>query len=189
MDSMKKKIPHIFKSGLAYLLAVSMLCHIIVPFSVQANKAAFSFWLSNNITIQSESEIHLRDSILQLSDRSPSLYALVEEASELVRNHQDKFHLNLPLPAEESSSRTVTFLLLDQWSAVNTQRGVQDAILPDITQNFQKWIHPPLVSILFNKEFLRDGVLELFTEYFINPARHLFYLLIPLSGGISINAP
>src|SRR5690625_5442052 len=85
---------------------MSMLCHIIVLFSVQANKASFSFWLSNNITIQSESEIHLRDSILQLSDRSPSLYALVEEASELVRNHRDKFHLNLPMPAERSEEHT-----------------------------------------------------------------------------------
>src|SRR5690625_6216608 len=100
--------------------------------------------------------MHFRDSILQLSDRSPSLYALVEEASELVRNHRDKFHLNLPMPAEESSSRTVTFLLLDQWSVVNTQRGVQDAILPEITQTFQKWIHPPLVSILLSIPF-RDA--------------------------------
>src|SRR5690625_6396363 len=100
-----------------------MLCHIIVPFSVQANKAAFSFWLSNNITIQSESEIHLRDSILQLSDRSPSLYALVEEASELVRNHRDKFHLNLPMPAEESSSRTVTFLRSEEHTSELQSRG------------------------------------------------------------------
>lgn len=186
---MKKIIPHIFKSGVAYLLAVSMLCHIIVPFSVQANKAAFSFWLSNNITVQSESEIFLRDSILQLSDRSTSFFALVEEASELVRNHRDKFHLNLPMPAEESSSRTVTLLLLDQWSVVNTQKSGQDAVLPDITQTFQKWIHPPLFSILFNNAFDGDDVLESFAGYLVNPVQHLRYLLIPLSGGISINAP
>src|SRR5690625_5411691 len=104
MDSMKKKIPHIFKSGLACLLAVSMLCHIIVPFSVQANKAAFSFWLSNNITIQSESEIHLRDSILQLSDRSPSLYRSEEHTSELQSNLREQFHNNIPIPADDTST-------------------------------------------------------------------------------------
>lgn len=186
---MKRLISHILKNFLVSALIVSMLFHLIVPFSAQANKAAFTFWLSNTITVEAESEAQLRDSIFQLSDRSSSFFSLVEEASELVQSHQDKFHINLSLPVEESSSRPVSFLLLDQWSVFNTQKSSQDAVLPEITQPAQKWFNPPLFSFITGRVQYSASELPDASGIVANFAPSLRYVLAPLTGGISINAP
>ncbi|MCC5906608.1 MAG: hypothetical protein JJU13_10395 [Balneolaceae bacterium] len=186
---MKKSFSHIFRSLTISVLMTGILAHMILPFSSQAQKTAFTQWLSHNVVASGdENEIKLRNSIRELPEKSGNFWILIEQASELVANHKDDFRINLALP-DNNKNQQVSSWLLGQWNVFQTQKAGTNAILPDISQPFYKWLSTNnFTSVLSSQK--TDHLIK-FYPGFVEPVLDTVSgrSLIPLISGISINAP
>lgn len=166
------------------------MAHLILPFSTQAQKTAFTQWLNQNVvTSGSETEIKLRNSIRELPEQSRDFWSLVEQASELVAAHKDGFRIHFAVPDDESQPQRVSSWLVGQWNMYQNHKTASNAILPELTQPVFKWISASTslftVSPQTTGRYIRQNSTLLHNyNYFTRPVH-----LIPLAGGISINAP
>lgn len=185
---MKKRFSHIVRTAVVSFLMSGLLAHLVVPFTSHAQKTAFTQWLNQNVSSDSDdSERELRNAILKLPETATDFRILVEQASQIIESNKDDFNLNRPLP--ENSSDQVTSWLVGQWTKFQHQQTGSDALLPETPAPSQKWISSNNFSkSLFTNEIDRT-VPECFESRklyaFTNPAKSLQ----PLKSGISINAP
>ena len=166
------------------------MAHLILPFSSQAQKNAFTQWLNQNVvTTGNETEIKIRNSIRELPVQSNDFWSLIQQASELVATHKDGFRIHFAFPDHEDQSQRVTTWLIGQWNVYQNHKTANNAILPEIVQPVFKWISAnnilQAVTPQNSERFLRQDILNSIRKnLFIRPVH-----LIPLAGGISINAP
>jgi hypothetical protein len=186
---MKNAFSHIFRSLTISVLIAGLLAHMMIPFSSQAQKNAFTQWLNHNVVASgNENEIKLRNSIRELPEQSSNFWVLVEQASELVANHKEDFRINLSFPDSEESQQ-VSAWLIGQWNVFQHQKTGQNAILPEISQPLHKWISVNSFSSVSTSRItdrlsdLRPGFIAPLLETV--PGRSI----LPLVSGISINAP
>jgi hypothetical protein len=167
-----------------------LLAHMMLPFSSQAQKTAFTQWLDHNVVASgNENEVKLRNSIRELPEQSGNFWILVQHASELVANHKDDFRIGFSFSDNEKQPQRVSTWLIGQWNVFQNQQTGQNAILPEITQPFQKWIsgnthlsaalHRTAGPLFDLRKFVAVPVLDTV------PGKSL----LPLISGISINAP
>ena len=181
---------HIAKPILCGLIIFSLLGHLAIPFSTQAKKTAFTHWLSHNvISSGSHSEQDLRDTILELPSHSQNFEILVRQASELISNHKDKFKFNLGHPFRDGSDHRMSTLLIDQWSAFNSHKTGQLAVIPDLLNTVNKWLPSktvfPSTSGLVSGSLLRPQVSTVINSQYQPPAA----AVVPLASGYSIHSP
>jgi len=181
---------HIAKPILCGLIIFSLLGHLAIPFSTQAKKTAFTHWLSHNvISSDSHSDQDLRDTILELPSHSQNFEILVRQASELISNHKDKFKFNLGHPFRDGSDHRMSTLLIDQWSAFNSHKTGQLAVIPDLLHTVNKWLPSktvfPSTSGLVSGSLLRPQVSTVINSQYQPPAA----AVVPLASGYSIHSP
>lgn len=164
------------------------LAHLIVPFSSQAQKTAFTRWLNHNVVASgNESEIKLRNTINELPEQTGDFWGLVQEASELVANHKDHFRISVSDPYETGEPSESDWLI-DQWNSFQNQKSGFNSVLTESVKTLSKWIPQNQYFSSFSGE---TGTHQhnLLTELFFYTSRSSTDLLEPLSSGISINAP
>ena len=162
--------------------------HLIVPFSSQAQKTAFTRWLSHNVVSSgNESEIELRNTINELPEQTGDFWKLVQEASELVVSHKDYFKISVSNPGN-SESQTDSRWLIEQWNSFQNQESGFNSVLAESVKALSKWIpqHPDLSSYKADP-LVRQK--KLLLELFFYSFRTSTDLIQPLISGISINAP
>ncbi len=187
---MKMYSSHIIKSVVISFLMAGLLAHLILPFSSQAQKNAFTQWLNHNVvTSGSETEIKLRNTIRELPEQSQDFWSLVQQASELIAANKDGFRIHLAFNDDDKQHQKVTTWLIGQWNVYHTHKTANNAILPEIIQPVFKWITantiPAAVLPQNNNDYYRQYL-------FVSQNKNLFirpFYLIPLAGGTSINAP
>lgn len=186
---MKNHFSHIFRSLTISVLMTGLLAHLLLPFSTQVQKTAFTQWLDQKVVESgNENEGKLRDTIRQLPEKSADFWILVQEASELISNNKDDFQLNFAF-GDENENHHVTSWLVGQWNLFHYQQSATNAVLPELTQQFTKWISLP--SISGNLLPGSDQPLDLRDGYHISLGELLPInrTIIPLVNSISINAP
>ncbi|TVQ03387.1 MAG: hypothetical protein EA359_09550 [Balneolaceae bacterium] len=187
---MNTNMSYIFRSIVISVLMAGFLAHLILPFSSQAQKNAFTQWLNHNVvTSGSETEIKLRNTIRELPEQSRDFWSLVQQASELVATHKDGFRIHFAFTDDEDQPQRVTTWLIGQWNVYQNHKTATNAIIPEIIQPVYKWISANGIS---------SAVLAQNTGDYhrnnspVSLAKNLFVrsiYLIPLAGGTSINAP
>lgn len=185
---MKNRIHHIFRSVTITCLMAGFLAHLIVPFSSQAQKTAFTRWLNHNVVSSgNESEIELRNTINELPEQSGDFWGLVQEASELVANHKDHFKILVSNPGETGNLPESNWLI-DQWNSFQNQKSGFNSVLTESAKTLANWVPQSLNFSFFQADFETDHH-GLYKEQFSYSFRTSADLLQPLSSGISINAP
>lgn len=185
---MKNRIDHIIRSVTITCLMAGLLAHLVVPFSSQAQKTAFTRWLNHNVvTSGNESEIKLRNTINELPDQTGDFLGLVQEASELVANHKDHFKIFISNPVE-GENQTESNWLIKQWNSFQNHKSGFNSVLTESLKTLSKWIpqqshHSTLgeQSKTHQNRFFSERIVSTFTT----PTDQLK----PLVSGISINAP
>lgn len=185
---MKNTVYHILRSVTITCLMAGFLAHLIVPFSSQAQKTAFTRWLNHNVVSSgNESEIKLRNSINELPEQTGDFWGLVQEASELVANHKDHFKIFDSTPGE-TGNQTETNWLIEQWNSFQNQKSGFDSVLTEPVKTLSKWL-PQTTDLASFKRDSGTHQYNVFRELFFFSFRTSTDLFKPLSSGISINAP
>ncbi len=185
---MKNKVNHIFRSVTITFLMAGFLAHLIVPFSSQAQKTAFTRWLNHNVVSSgNESEVELRNTIKELPEQTGDFWKLVQEASELVVSHKDNFKRSLSNPGE-TGKQTNSSWLIEQWNSFQNQESGFNSVLIESVKALSKWVPQNLnfASLEGNRGTYQQ---DFFNELFFYSFRTSTDLLKPLISGISINAP
>ena len=186
---MKNQFSHIFRTLTISVLMAGLLAHLLLPFSSHVQKTAFTQWLDQKVVASgNENEGKLRDTIRQLPEKSGDFWVLVQEASELISNHKDDFRINFTF-GEEGENKQVTSWLVGQWNLFHYQKSATNAVLPEISHQFHKWISlnsfgnslKPSTNLL--SDFRDNNFISFSENVLINRT------IIPLVNGISINAP
>lgn len=186
---MKNRFSHIFRSLTISVLMAGLLAHLLLPFSSQVQKTAFTQWLDQKVVASgNENEGKLRDTIRELPEKSGDFWVLVQEASELISNHKDDFRINFSF-GDEGKNQHVTSWLVGQWNLFHYQQSANNAVLPEISHQFNKWISLNSFgnSLKPGTDFLSD-----FRDIHFNSVSDnviIIRTIIPLVNGISINAP
>lgn len=185
---MKNRVNHIIRSVTITCLMAGFLAHLIVPFSSQAQKTAFTRWLSHNVVSSgNESEIELRNTISELPEQNGDFWKLVQEASELVVSHKDYFKISVSNP-DKTGNEADSSWLIEQWNSFQNQESGFNSVLAESIKALSKWV--PQQSDFSS---FREGSLvhqhNLLQEIFFYSLRTSTGLLQPLISGISINAP
>ena len=189
MSLMKNHFSHIFRSLTISVLMAGLLAHLLLPFSTQVQKTAFTQWLDQKVVESgNENEGKLRDTIRQLPEKYADFWILVQEASELISNNKDDFQLNFAF-GDENEHQHVTSWLVGQWNLFHYQQSATNAVLPELSQQFTKWLSLPsfngeLTQQAEKAPYLRDRIY--FTLGDLLPVNRT---IIPLVNSISINAP
>lgn len=179
---------HIFRSVTITCLMAGFLAHLIVPFSSQAQKTAFTRWLNHNVVSSgNESEIELRNTINELPEQTGDFWKLVQEASELVVSHKDNFKRSLSNPGETGKQSNSSWLI-EQWNSFQNQESGFNSVLTESVKTLSKWV-PQNLNFASLEENRRTYQHHLFNELFFYSFRTSTDLLQPLISGISINAP
>lgn len=188
MDLMSKKIQHIYRSATITLLMLGFLAHLIVPFSSQAQKTAFTRWLDHNVVASgNESEVRLRNTIRELPEQAGDFWILVKEASELIASHQDHFKITVTnSPQTETQDRSGW--LIDQWNIFQNQKSGFNSVLVESVKSLSNWI-PQNTDFSFVRSNSVYQQVHFQKELFFDPAPAIAGSLQPLINGISINAP
>lgn len=185
---MKNRIHHILRSATITCLMAGFLAHLIVPFSSQAQKTAFTRWLNHNVVSSgNESEIELRNTINELSDQTGDFWGLVQEASELVANHKDHFKILVSQPGENDHSPQSDWLI-DQWNSFQNQKSGFNSVLSESAKALANWV-PQDLNVSFLKADTGSDHHGFYKNQFFFFFRRSADFLQPLSSGISINAP
>lgn len=164
------------------------LAHLIVPFSSQAQKTAFTRWLNHNVVASgNESEIKLRNTIKELPEQTGDFWGLVQEASELVANHKDHFRISVS-DYGKTGEQSESDWLIDQWNSFQNQKSGFNSVLTESVKVLSKWI-PQTLHFSSFREDTETHQHNLFAELCFYTFRSSTDLLQPLISGISINAP
>lgn len=185
---MKNRIRHIFRSVTITCLMAGFLAHLIVPFSSQAQKTAFTRWLNHNVVASgNESEIKLRNSINELPEQAGDFWGLIQEASELVANHKEYFRISVTNPGKTGESSKSDWLI-EQWNSFQNQKSGFNSVLTESVKALSKWIPQ---NQYFSSFRGNTGTHQhnFFAEFFFDTFRSSADFLQPLISGISINAP
>lgn len=185
---MNSTLSHIFRSLTITLVMAGFLSHLAQPFSSQAKKNAFTQWLNHNVVASGdESEIKLRNSIRELPGQANDFWVLVQQASKLVADHKDDFRIQFTFSGSEE--QRVSSWLIDQWNVFETHKTGANAILPEFSKPFYKWLSAnPFTTAITpaaDTKLKHRSISE--QSAGINGISLLS--LIPLVSGISINAP
>jgi len=179
---------HISRSVTITFLMAGFLAHLVVPFSSQAQKTAFTRWLNHNVVASgNESEIELRNSIKQLPDQTGDFWGLVQEASKLVSKNKDHFKIQVN-HSTEYNTREAQSWLVDQWNIFQNQKSGFNTVLNDRIKSISNWL-PNNNLFSFLKQHSTENTHYYFSEKFVYSFENLPYLIRPLVNGISINAP
>ncbi len=166
----------------------SFLAHLLIPFSSQAQKTAFTRWLDHNVVASgNENEIKLRNTIKELPDQSGDFWLLVQEASELVANHQDDFRIPFSNPAKDGN-QPVSTVLIEQWNQFQNQKSGFKSVLAESLKTFSGWISQAGFSLFFSNSPDQHPNL-IHSDKIVSAGKTVSIALIPLISGISINAP
>lgn len=185
---MKNRTKHIFRSVTITCLMAGFLAHLIVPFSSQAQKTAFTRWLNQNVVASgNESEIELRNTIKELPEQSDDFWKLVQEASELVVSHKDYFKISVSGP-QDTEQHTGSSWLIDQWNSFQNHEFGFKTVLTESVKALSKWI-PQNVNFSSIQGSSENHQIKFIKELFFFSFRTSADLLQPLISGISINAP
>lgn len=185
---MKNRMNHIFRSLTILCLMAGFFAHLIVPFSSQAQKKAFTRWLNHNVVSSgNESEIKLRNSINELPEQTGDFLGLVQEASELIASHKDHFNIYVSNPTD-TESHTESSWLIRQWNSFQNQKSGFNSVLTESLKTLTKWI-PQSSHHSASEIFSKTDQNKLFSELFVYTFRVSTNQLKPLVSGISINAP
>ncbi len=164
------------------------VAHLAQPFSSQAKKNAFTQWLNHNVVASgNESETKLRNSIRQLPEQSNDFWVLVQQASKLVADHKDDFRIQFSFSDPEE--RSASSWLIGQWNVFENHKTGANAILPEFPKPFYKWLSAGsfqtagIPSTIAQNFGTSESEISAFAPTILSIA------LIPLAGGISINAP
>ncbi|NBC65871.1 MAG: hypothetical protein GVY07_09490 [Bacteroidetes bacterium] len=187
---MKNRIDHIIRSVTITCLMAGLLAHLVVPFSSQAQKTAFTRWLNYNVVASgNESEIKLRNTISELPEQSGDFLGLVREASELVANHKDHFKIfDFDKDTGESDNPPESNWLIDQWNNFQNQKSGFNSVLIESVKILSKWIPNSPGFSSFKGHFDKYQT-KIPPKLFFYSFRASTDLIQPLSSGISINAP
>lgn len=185
---MNKRATHIFRSITITFLMAGFLAHLLVPFSSQAQKTAFTRWLDHNVVSSgNESEVKLRNTIKELPEQAGDFWILVEEASELVANHRD--HFKIPVSSDtHTQNQSQSGWLIEQWNMFQNQKSGFNSVLVESLKVLPNWI-PQTLDV--------SGITNHSNQHQVIPQNEVFYSfavilgenLQPLISGISINAP
>lgn len=185
---MKKQLSHIFRLATISVLMAGLLAHLVLPFSSDAQKTAFTQWLDHKVVASgSENEIKLRNTIRELPENSGDFWVLVEQASELIANHKDDFRFDFSFSDEEN--RHVKSWLVGQWNLFHYQKSATNAVIPELSQLNFKWVS---LSNTFHSFLSAKTDFTAYSNSFIsnlNIDRVIDRTIIPLVNEISINAP
>lgn len=165
-----------------------LMAHLIVPFSSQAQKTAFTRWLDHNIVSSGNgNEVKLRDTIRKLPEQTSDFSILIQEASELVATHQDNFKIHLSERGTPANQPT-TKRLIEQWNMFQNQKSGFNSVLIESVKSLSNWIPQNLDFSFFSSHSgFRKHTLQ--QNVFYHSANLLKGALKPLISGISINAP
>lgn len=164
------------------------LAHLIVPFSSQAQKTAFTRWLDHNVVESgNESEVKLRNTIRELPEQAGNFWILVQEATELVASHQDHFKI-LVKNSEKSDNQHVSGWLFEQWNIFQNQKSGFNSVLTESIKVYSNWIPQNLHFLSYSGHQGQDQHL-LQNDIFYDISASFRVILSPLISGISINAP
>lgn len=188
---MKSTISHTIRIVTIYLLMAGFMVHLIVPFSSSAQKIAFTQWLDQNVVVTgNESEAILRNSIRELPEQSGDLWILIQQASELIKNHKDDFRIHFVFDeSEHEEQQRVSSWLVSQWSVFQNHSDTNNAVLPEVNHVINKWL---TLNSQNNSVFTQSApkVFDLSQPDFGNRASAWIQKAIaPLKSGIGINAP
>lgn len=188
---MKSIISHTIRTVTIYLLMAGFMVHLIVPFSSSAQKIAFTQWLDQNVVVTgNESEAILRNSIRELPEQSGDLWILIQQASELIKNHKDDFRIHFVFDeSEHEEQQQVSSWLVSQWSVFQNHSDTNNAVLPEVNHVINKWL---TLNSQNNSVFTQSvpKVFDLSQPGFSNIASAWIQKAIsPLKSGIGINAP
>lgn len=185
---MNKGIQHIYRSVTVTFLMAGFLAHLLVPFSSQAQKTAFTRWLSYNVVSSgNESELKLRNSIKELPEQNADFWILVKEASELVANHRD--HFKIPYSnSGQPDNQPETDWLIEQWNMFQNQKSGFKSVLAESIKILSNWIPQDLGTSYFDGS---TGPHQPISQKKISCFPNILStgILQPLISGISINAP
>lgn len=185
---MKNRAKHIFRKVTVACLMAGFFAHLIVPFSSQAQKTAFTRWLNHNVVSSgNEGELELRNTIKELPEQTGDFWKLVQEASELVVSHKDYFKISVSNPAE-TGQQTSSSWLIDQWNSFQNQESGFNSVLTESVKALSKWV-PQNLNFASREENRGTYQQHLFIELFFYSFQASTDLLEPLISGISINAP
>lgn len=185
---MKNRVNHIVRSVTITCLMAGFLAHLIVPFSSQAQKTAFTRWLNHNVvSLGNEGEIELRNTIKELPEQTGDFWKLVQEASELVVSHKDYFKISIAGP-DKTGQKTDSSWLIKQWNSFQSQESGFNSVLTEPAKALSKWI-PQNLSFSSFRDHSENHPKNLQKGLFFYSFRTSADLLQPLVSGISINAP
>lgn len=165
------------------------MAQLVLPFSSQAQKTAFTQWLDNNVVSSGdENEIRLRNSIRELPSRSPDFERLLLQASELISQNREDFLLLFSGINENEQESTPASWLISQWNAFQNQQSATHAVVHEIGKQSHK--------------ILASGQISPFLTWpgstFLPASFHLLQAacspftgwdFLPFVNSISINAP
>lgn len=185
---MNKKLQHIFRSLAITFVMCGFLAHLIVPFSSQAQKTAFTRWLDHNIVSSgNESEVKLRNTIRELPEQTSDFLVLVKEASELVSKNKDHFKIAVS-NAGQGKAQDKTDWLIDQWNIFQDQKSGFNSVLFESFKSLLSWT-PQSLHYFYSGDDSGKDQNHSRKEIFYDSITAIAATLQPLVSGISINAP
>ncbi len=185
---MINRFQHIFHSAVIALVMAGFVAHLAQPFSSQAKKNAFTQWLNHNVVASgNESELKLRNTIRELPDQANDFWVLVQQASKLVADHKDDFRIQFSF--SDAEERNVSSWLIGQWNVFETHKPGANAILPEFSKPFHRWLSASPHTSLFTSIGDTDNTFGLASRISAATTGIQSIALLPLAGGISINAP
>lgn len=164
------------------------LAHLMVPFSSQAQKTAFTRWLDHNVVESgNENELKLRNTIRELTEQTGDFWVLLQEASELVANHRDHFKI-LVASGDKNNTQEGTSWLIDQWNIFQHQNSGFNSVLVESIKILSNWI-PQNLDFAIGHIHSHRNQLRVQTGNSYHITTFLSETISPLISGISINAP
>lgn len=164
------------------------MAHLLVPYSSQAKKTAFTQWLNHNVVSSgNESEVELRNTIKELPEQAGDFWILVQEASELVASNRD--HFKIPVStSNQTESHSKTGWLIEQWNMFQDQKSGFNSVLVESLKVLSNWIPQTLgVSGITGNPARHQFIIH--KEFIYSASDILACTIQPLASGISINAP
>lgn len=182
------RFSHIFRITIIGILLTGFTAHLSLPFFGDVQKNAFTQWLNHNVVdTGNEADSELRERIRKLPENASDFWVLVQNASDLISEHEEDFRIT-PFTAAQDISN-ISSWLIGQWSSFKHHQSSTNAVLPEIIQPIQKWVSQNgsgtfYAALTANLSFATPPLQAL-----INNADVPDLSFPPLVSGISINAP
>ncbi|MDX1637688.1 MAG: hypothetical protein R3281_06950 [Balneolaceae bacterium] len=164
--------------------------YLVRPVQAETATSSFTSWLETVVKQGDEDSEHLRKKLARLSDSGKSLDYLLQQASEIISEHNSE--VTLPLEARGSDTEKVYNLLIWEWNSYQTGNGMGKAPLTSasIKSNFltsvDKLSHTLHGS--FSASDLREKIFAKPEPSPVSTSLCHFHI-VPLSGGVAIGAP